>query len=457
MSKQAGVESTLEGVLSQDEPSSSSSDEDDGDSTTTSSDASDVDATTAPDETTVQESTANLKIQDENGNSDSDSSDSDDDDDDDDDDDEEEEMSDTETYADTYLEDDDSQGSSESDNPNRKRKAKTKGMSNVMISRLAANDSSLTKLVIDDTVLVQCSPSTLSIALRQSQYLTNLTLEIGDETKLKDFFPTLTAAIGDNIYITVLTLKKLTLDRHAANDLGLAFAKNRTIQRLGLTECTFMGSALPVLFIGIQHHAPQLVEMRIVRCALGGFALDVISSSLQTNKQIESLSLKSIGISIEGLSFLMQNLERTPSLDVLDLSDNELDIECTDIIAKCLKSGRVHLERLVLTKCKLNDKCIHKLCKALEKNPTITSINLSYNNKITDDGALKLKDLLSRNNNIKEILVDECNISEDMLKMLLDCQRYNNSFLKNMFSTEVSLAILDSVSLIETATNSFAK
>jgi hypothetical protein len=79
---------------------------------------------------------------------------------------------------------------------------------------------------------------------------------------------------------------------------------------------------------------------------------------------------------------------------------------------------------------------------------SIKRIDLSRNG-FGDPGALHLKELLAHNHGIQELCLNDTHISNALLATLKDGLRYNNSFLKNMFSTQVSLAILDSVQLME--------
>mmetsp|Transcript_4845 Transcript_4845/g.8611 ORF Transcript_4845/g.8611 Transcript_4845/m.8611 type:complete len:150 (+) Transcript_4845:453-902(+) len=87
--------------------------------------------------------------------------------------------------------------------------------------------------------------------------------------------------------------------------------------------------------------------------------------------------------------------------------------------------------------------------------PALKHISVSHNAAINDKCVTQyLQPLLKANTNIITLSVEGCpKISTAKRKQLSDMLRYNNSFLKTMgFSTEFSLAILESVDMIETMT-----
>ena len=82
------------------------------------------------------------------------------------------------------------------------------------------------------------------------------------------------------------------------------------------------------------------------------------------------------------------------------------------------------------------------------KNKMIEHLDVSKN-EFGNEGADVLIDYVKENKDIKEIVVEDCRISRNEYAILMDSLRYNNTFLKNIFSSEVTLSILDSVKLIQ--------
>jgi Ran GTPase-activating protein (RanGAP) involved in mRNA processing and transport len=334
---------------------------------------------------------------------------------------------------------------------------------NVLMKRLAANDPNLRDLEIDVHTLRRNSAADIAKGLRKSLYLCKLCLRL-DKIGSPDIKTLLLGGIEHNTSITSLDILHCQeMDRAVATALGTALAHNKTLKRLCLSSCNFTGSGLAVLFIGMQHHNPSIQHLAVSSCKLGGYAADVVSASLPLMKQLKSLRLQNVGMTLDGLRFLFENVHNSSSLTVLDLSQNILDVEAIQLLVACLRSSqeykqRQQVQRLVLSACGLDRTCVEVLSKGLiaQHNSTLEQIDLSHNGSLGDPAALRLKRLLDQNNKIKELHLDGCNISQELLRTIHDGLRYNNSFLKNVFSTEVSLAILDSVSLIEDASGSFS-
>jgi len=121
-----------------------------------------------------------------------------------------------------------------------------------------------------------------------------------------------------------------------------------------------------------------------------------------------------------------------------------------------------HIERLTLVDCGITrTSCVKTLTNALSEQPqsqqkssmipkVLTTLDVSRN-KFGDGGAKLLQKLTETNPKITSLGMVGCNVNNaTYLKTMADRLRYNNSFLQKMgFSSNVSLAILDSVSTME--------
>lgn len=316
--------------------------------------------------------------------------------------------------------------------------------------RLEGNDSNLKKLDIDCDSIGKDIAKEIAVLLPNNSRLQRLCLTCSSSRHNTNNFRILISALSENSFITDIEIRDAELNREAASWVGTALAQNQSVQKICLKDCEFISSGLAVVFMGMQHNK-RIEELSILSCDLSGPNSDVVSASLSL-MELKSLSLIDASLTEDGLSFLCDNIEKTPSLTQLDLSGNELGRQGIAFLADSLKSPKnehQHITKLALSSCALDEYCINELVKGLKQNSTLASIDLSQND-FGDPGARHLQGLLKRNNAIKELRVDGCGISSKRKKAIADGLRYNNSFLKSFgFSATTSLAILETVDAVE--------
>jgi Leucine Rich repeat len=277
-----------------------------------------------------------------------------------------------------------------------------------------------------------------------------------------------------NRSVTSLIVQNATLTcSSTASLLGEAISGHSRLVRLGLKDCTVAGrgtgtgasttNGLAVLWIALQHaKSLRLVEMR--GCDLGtGSAVDVVSAGLPYMK-LTALHLQHANLTTTttatshpaaatptGLGFLMENVLRSDTLTELDLTGNKLGPAGVQCLASCLADTTVQkIERVILASCGIDDAAsIRALTKALGRNQVLHAIDLG-DNRFGDAGAKRLVSLLESNRTIKTLNIAGCQVGPELSKLLADKLRYNNSILKSFgFSSDMSLAILNSVDMVE--------
>ena len=321
--------------------------------------------------------------------------------------------------------------------------------------RLGSNDHRLTEIDIDCSNLTREMAKEMAELFPQNNYLQRIRLKAPSNKTSMANFRHLVGGIGKNASVTDLQIRSTHLSREAAGHLGRALATNTSLRKLCLRSCRFDGSALPVLFLGMQHNN-RINELYILQCDLSEPCnADVVSASVPLLK-LQSLCLIDARLTLAGLRFLVDNLERTPSLTQLNLSINrKVGMPAAiRLLGDMLESTKmINLTSVSLSSCALDPHAVGELAKSLEDNATLTSLNLS-GNRFGDDGAKHLRNLLERNQNIKEVVVKGCDITKRRQKAIDDGLKYNNSLLKSLFSKETSLSIFDAVEKIEEFGNS---
>ena len=325
------------------------------------------------------------------------------------------------------------------------------------ILRLTANDPTLTKLRVD------CASLLSSSSKSRSRLLVEFTKALAKHSSLeklilsfkcvpKQEVKMVLEALKHNTSVKSLEILDAMIDRDVANVFGRTTLEKAKFQRLCLVNCNFKGSGLAVFAMGLQH-CTTLQHIAVESTNLGGYAADVISACLPLLK-LKSLRLQNTGLSPEGLEFLGECVAQTPSLISLDLSENQIlsqDPHClSQLTGSCF--DRTSPDRFVLKGCGLDRSSLAAMSTAMDLVAPLhlLTLDLSGNNFADGKSCRLLQEILSTHNSITTLIVDECGIHEDRLPPIHDALRYNNSFLKNVFTSKVSLAILDSLDLLGT-------
>ena len=323
-----------------------------------------------------------------------------------------------------------------------------------MCYKLSSNDHRVTEIDVDCSALQRETARALADILPHNTRLERARLAApstssssSDKKTALANFRILVGGLATNTSVTDLQIRNTLLTREAAGQLGRALSSNASIRKLCLRNCQFADdSALPVLFCGMQH-ARSIRELYILQCDLSDpVNADVVSATVPLLK-LQSLCLIDARLTLDGLRFLADNVERTPSLTQINLSINRTvgTPEGIGLLADVLESGKlVNLTSLSVSSCSLGPDGADELAKSLVDNTTLTSLNLS-GNRFGDEGAIHLRYLLERNQTIKELSFDGCDITKRRQKALHDGLKYNNSLLKSLFSKETSLSIFNAV------------
>lgn len=324
------------------------------------------------------------------------------------------------------------------------------------LARLLRSDHTLTRMDIDQALLKVWSSALpledIMVEVAKQSSLKTLCLDMENVSMGK--YDILLECICHSETLQELILCNARVNRHTANAIASALAQNpNSLKELYFKSCTFAGSGFSIMFLGVQH-VSALTHLSIEDCSLQGFASEIIAATVPLIKNLECLRLIKTQLPVEGMRYLFDNLALSQSIVELDLSENEFDCQATSWLVGCLQSSDTKIAKLSISSCSLDPSCMEILSRGLTEDKILTSLNLS-GNRFGNEGATSLVKLLKENHEIQSLNVKNCGIGKKVLGKLRNGLRYNNSFLKNMFSSEVSLAILDSVGLMDKVTESF--
>jgi hypothetical protein len=235
------------------------------------------------------------------------------------------------------------------------------------------------------------------------------------------------------------------MDRDTSSWMAHSLATSKSLKHLSMTKCRFLGSGLGVLFIAMQPNK-RIRHLAFRWCDWDKHNTDIVATSLPLLNLL-SLSLVGINIAVDSWPYLLKNIKLSKELILLDLSWNNIDDAIIGFLTKTMMVQQ-KISTLVLSSCGLDDTCTKELTKGLRKYSTLTSLDLSKNNKMSSKGVVYLQDLMKFNSFINELKVNDCGLNDSSLNAIENCLRYNNSVLKSFLSEAASQAIFEMVDTI---------
>ena len=324
------------------------------------------------------------------------------------------------------------------------------------LARLLGSDHTLQSMEINHRYLKKWSVALpvedIMVEVSKQSSLKTLTIDFEFVTMSK--YDVILDCVGHSESMKELIIVNAKVNRHTANAMATALAQNRnSLEKITFKRCAFAGSGFSILFVGVQH-VGELTHLGMEDCSLQGFASEILSATLPLIKTLKSLKLVETQLPVEGLRFLCDNLERCRGLEVLDLSKNEFNAQSMSWLVRCLHSEYTSIKTLSLVQCGLDAACIEILARGIMEDRTLEALNLA-SNPIGNSGAISIINLVKENTQMTKLSVKDCKIGKKQSDKIHNALRYNNSFLKNMFSADISLAILDSVTMMEKVPESF--
>ena len=108
----------------------------------------------------------------------------------------------------------------------------------------------------------------------------------------------------------------------------------------------------------------------------------------------------------------------TLTLRTLGIFETPLPHDCIQYLCQLLTINK-SIQKLVIWDNSISDRGLADICKVLEHNSTITSLNLSINSLITSASAQALSHLLLNNSTLSKLDLRRTSLSSDSLLLLL--------------------------------------
>ncbi|XP_072893343.1 NACHT, LRR and PYD domains-containing protein 3-like [Hemitrygon akajei] len=183
--------------------------------------------------------------------------------------------------------------------------------------------------------------------------------------------------------LKTLSLSGMTLTPIDCAVLSHAIGLCDTITYLNLEYCHIQCEGIQRLGPGL--HKCQ--ELRLGENELGDSGVKLVFSALGNPEcKIQKLWLNNVGLTDSGTEDFASALSTNRSLTELDLSDNKLRDSRMKLVSAALRNPECKIQKLVMSGVCLTDSGAEDLASSLSTNPTLTELDLSYN-KLGDSGV----------------------------------------------------------------------
>ena len=143
-----------------------------------------------------------------------------------------------------------------------------------------------------------------------------------------------------------------------------------------------------------------------------------LSTALHSNNVLEQLWLRGNKLNTAGALYILNSLEYLTTLQVLDLSYNNISSQSADGIAAVIDSNPL-LNQLWLDGNDLHSTGTIKICKALKKIRTLSILSLC-NNGITDDAAVELSAVITQNVLLEDLLLSNNQLHSTGIELIAE-------------------------------------
>ena len=234
------------------------------------------------------------------------------------------------------------------------------------------------------------------------------------------------------------TLHELTVpDTQPPVDMSILSASltvNNTLQDLTLA-CELDGLAMKQLSAGLR--ANKSVTRLNFQCHITDIGSQHFAKMLAANKTVQELNLLAIcrgriiaqRISDHTMEKLSAGLRANKSVTKLTLRHCITDTEAQRYLATML-AVNVTLQKLDLSSGSILDIGVSHLSRALQHNSSVTHLDLSYNESITNTGAVALGEMLRVNKSLRELDLHGTSVGEEGATALMEGLQHNQALNK---------------------------
>ena len=200
----------------------------------------------------------------------------------------------------------------------------------------------------------------------------------------------------------------------------------KTLKILDLSGANFDAKALQeIRCFFIKNPSLEVLNLGDNEC-VGDEGAAVVSALQEGRGALRTLSMQNCGLS-SGVASISKLLCNCPSLRTLELSNNSIGDAGVELLAETIKNQSCQLEFLGLDSVEVSDRGVLVLADALKSNRFLTSLSLQNNRGITSFGAAYLLKSTFNTQSLQSILASNHVLTNVDIR---GCSRIGESLLK---------------------------
>jgi len=169
----------------------------------------------------------------------------------------------------------------------------------------------------------------------------------------------------------------------------------------------------------------SLHDLDIDSTTLTAEEMATLSSFLATTKTLYSLTVWRCDLDDHAVEQLSAELRRNTSLHRLVLSYNpKITDNGASHLATMLTVNNT-LQILRLNNCSISDQGVQHLSKGLQDSKSVTELDLAFNSDITDKGARVLSDMIRVNKSLEKLYLEGTSVGEEGAAALMESLQHN--------------------------------
>ena len=273
------------------------------------------------------------------------------------------------------------------------------------------------------------------------------------------------AAISDSLQFNS-SLQELKMSRNEIISEGIkeittAIQVNNTLKQLDLSINRINDQGANFLGDGIKNNI-SLLKLNISHNNITDGGIKVIAEAIQMNYTLQYINISKNHISTKGLLYFMEAVKNNCTLQVVNITYNNVTRSGFTSVKQCIENFILQrpiqiiaswneireggkLVTKVSTSCAPDnieedvwsfdeydgDHLVMCLSECLKEDDVVQKINLNNfkydNNKITNEGAIKIAEAIKVNKTLQELYINNNNISDDGAAAISNALKSNNS------------------------------
>jgi Ran GTPase-activating protein (RanGAP) involved in mRNA processing and transport len=229
--------------------------------------------------------------------------------------------------------------------------------------------------------------------------------------------------LQQNVVLSTLNISMAEITTDSILTICDGIAHNRTLHELDLSNNNILSKGASAFLAACAQS--RIRDLRLGYNQLRDDLAPALSKYLHKNRAIRSLDLTGNYFTKRFTSAVTDALGRRCSLESLSISNNPLRGEGFAALGRALSTNTA-LAHLTAAGCEIDARGFREFCAAIERNTTLTSLCVARN-PLLDDGAVRLAALIADGAPIRDLDLNQCDITDVGGDALFDAFAKSNS------------------------------